>query len=104
MRSQPLAAAVIALALAAASARAELLKPFVLARTTTGDMAKTVASVQSALEAKAFEIVGSYAPYAGATVIRATNAELKAAARVGRTAALRWRSASRYRRSMASCR
>ena len=80
MRIQLLAVALVSLALAATSARAELLKPFVLARTATGDMAKTVASVQSALAAKGFEIVGSYAPYAGATVICATNAELKAAA------------------------
>lgn len=61
-------------------AHAEALKPFVLGDTPPGDMSKVVAAVKSSLQAKGFEVVGSYTPYPEATVICATNVELKAAA------------------------
>lgn len=62
------------------SVRAEVLKPYVLADVTTGDLRQTVEKVKSALGANGFELVGTYQPYANAMVICATNAELKAAA------------------------
>ncbi len=62
------------------AAQAEALKPFVLGDAPTGDMAQTVNKVKAALSAKGFDVVGSYMPYPNATVICATNAELKAAA------------------------
>lgn len=81
MRSQLLGMGLAAtMVFAVAPVRAELLKPFVLAREASGDMAQTAAGVQAALKARGFEVVGSYSPYADATVICATNAELKAAA------------------------
>lgn len=61
-------------------AHAEPLKPFILGDTPSGDLARVAVVVKSALQAKGFEVVGSYSPYANATVICATNAELKDAA------------------------
>jgi hypothetical protein len=66
--------------LAMASAHAEPLKPFVLANEFSGDEAAVVSVVKVQLADKGFEVVGSYSPYPGATVIAVTNAELKAAA------------------------
>lgn len=62
------------------SAHADPLKPFVFGDTPSGDMAQVVNAVKTALTSKGFEVVGSYVPYPNATVICATNAELKAAA------------------------
>lgn len=66
--------------LAMAAAYAEPLKPFVLASEVPGDMAAIVSVVKVQLADKGFELVGSYSPYPGATVIAVTNAELKTAA------------------------
>ncbi len=56
------------------------LKPFVLVATPAGDLEQVVAAVKTALAAQGFEEAGSYAPYAGATIIVVTSPELKAAA------------------------
>lgn len=74
-----LRAAVLCLSLISV-ANAEPLKPFILGRASAGDMAQAVANVQTALQSKGFQVVGRYTPYPQATVICATNAELKAAA------------------------
>lgn len=66
--------------LLAAVAHAEPLRPFVLGNDVSGDMAAVVSVVKVQLADKGFEVVGSYSPYPGATVIAITNAELKAAA------------------------
>lgn len=65
---------------ASAAAQAEVLKPYVLGHPQAGDFSTVVAQVQNALKANGFELVGNYTPYAGATVICATNPELKSAA------------------------
>lgn len=57
-----------------------LLKPFVLGNPPTGNLDQSVAAVKAALKTQGFEEVGSYSPYAGATVIVVTSPELKAAA------------------------
>ena len=82
MSTMRFAMAVVAVLTCAAmgAAHAEPLKPFVLGDTPPGDMARVAVAVKSSLQAKGFEIVGSYSPYANATVICATNAELKDAA------------------------
>lgn len=59
---------------------ADVLKPFVLGNAPLGDMAKAVAQTRLALTSNGFEVVGSYSPFAGATVICATHPELKAQA------------------------
>ncbi|MCK4743696.1 MAG: hypothetical protein KAT25_07750 [Sulfuriflexus sp.] len=46
----------------------------------TGTMAAQVKSTSAALQAAGFEVVGTYQPYAAATVISVTNAALKTAA------------------------
>lgn len=61
-------------------AHAEALKPFVLAEATSGNADAIVAKTKTKLQANGFQIVGSYKPYAEATVICATNAELREAA------------------------
>ncbi|MCF6289842.1 MAG: hypothetical protein L3J03_02405 [Desulfobacterales bacterium] len=61
-------------------ARAELLKPFVLGRTLTGDSAAVTDQVKTALQGQGFTVVGSYVPFAGATVICASHPALIAAA------------------------
>ena len=61
-------------------AQAEALKPFVLAETATGDMSAIVAKAKAKLQANGFQIVGAYQPYPEATVICATNPELREAA------------------------
>lgn len=61
-------------------AHAEVLKPFVLAETATGDLRQTSDKVKAALAANGFQVVGTYEPYANAIVVCATNNELKAAA------------------------
>ena len=62
------------------SAQAEALKPFVLAETVSGDASAIVAKTKAKLQANGFQIVGTYQPYSDATVICATNAELREAA------------------------
>ena len=75
-----MAAVAVSISATIGIAHAEPLKPFVLGDTPPGDMARVVVVVKSSLQAKGFEVVGSYSPYANATVICATNAELKEAA------------------------
>jgi hypothetical protein len=58
----------------------ERLKPFVLAERSPGEIEAVVGSVKPKLAAAGFEVVGSYAPYAGAQVLVVTSPELKAAA------------------------
>lgn len=58
-------------------AHAEALKPFVLAESVTGDASAIVAKTKAKLQANGFQIVGAYQPYPQATVICATNAELR---------------------------
>ena len=61
-------------------AQAAKLKPFILGDTPPGGAVEVVAKTEAALQAQGFRIVGSYTPYAGATVICATNDALIAAA------------------------
>ncbi|WJW74397.1 hypothetical protein QVG61_07680 [Thiohalobacter sp. IOR34] len=67
-------------ATAGASFAADILKPFNLAYTTTGDMAAVADEVKQKVLAAGFEIAGSYTPYDGAMVLAITNDELKKAA------------------------
>lgn len=62
------------------NAQAEVLKPYVLADVTTGDLRQTAEKVKTALAANGLDVVGTYQPYANAIVLCATNDELKAAA------------------------
>jgi hypothetical protein len=72
--------AALLLAGTVAQAADGVLKPFVMGNTPAGDTAKVVEATKAALTANGFEVVGGYSPYAGATVIVATHADLKAAA------------------------
>ncbi len=56
----------------------EILMPFVLAGTSSGDVPTVAKEVKSKLTAGGFQIVGEYAPYDGADVIIVTNDALKA--------------------------
>ncbi len=58
----------------------EILKPFVLAYKTTGDIQAIADQVKGKIKAAGFDVVGSYSPYDGAIVIAITNDELKKAA------------------------
>ena len=58
----------------------EKLKPYILGSPQSGDMAQVVNLTKTALAANGFEVVGSYSPFPEATVIVATNNDLKAAA------------------------
>lgn len=62
------------------NAHAEVLKPYVLADITTGDLRQTVEKVKIALAANGLDVIGTYQPYANAIVLCATNDEIKAAA------------------------
>lgn len=61
----------------AAAAAEPTMKPFVLAWSDAADPAATVATVTNKLKAAGFEIAGSYTPYAGATIIAVTDAQLR---------------------------
>ena len=62
----------------AGSALAEdILMPFVLAYTSSGDVASVSSEVKSKLTKAGFEVVGEYSPYAGADIIVVTNDALK---------------------------
>ncbi|MDA8095521.1 MAG: hypothetical protein M0T84_16755 [Betaproteobacteria bacterium] len=69
---------VLALGLAAAASvqASDLLKPFILASNAPGNMAAQVAQTKAALQKAGFTLAGSYSPYAGATVVCVTNAEM----------------------------
>ncbi len=55
------------------AALAEVIKPFVLAGTSGGDVASVSAEVKSKLTAGGFEVVGEYSPYADTNIIIVTN-------------------------------
>ena len=59
---------------------ADILMPFVLAGTSSGDVATVSGEVKSKLTAAGFEVVGEYSPYAGANIIIVTSDLLKAEA------------------------
>lgn len=80
MRSRSLLALLLALAVAPATADDGTLKPFVLASRGPGEQAATVADVKGKLTAAGFQLVGSYDPYPGATVLVITNDQVLAAA------------------------
>jgi len=56
------------------------LKPYVMTSNAKGNMVEQVKSTQAALQGAGFDVVGTYQPYADATVISVTNAALKTAA------------------------
>ncbi|HHJ13896.1 MAG TPA: hypothetical protein ENJ79_05895 [Gammaproteobacteria bacterium] len=69
------------LALAAGNAMAdEVLKPFVLAYKTSGDINAVAEEVKGKIQSAGFEIAGSYSPYDGAIIIAITNDDLKKSA------------------------
>ena len=59
---------------------ADLLKPFTLASTGSGDVATIAAEVKDKLSGAGFEVVGEYTPYTDATIIIVTSGSLKDAA------------------------
>jgi hypothetical protein len=73
---------VVGLLLASASLlqAAELLKPFVLASTGSGEVATVVADVKAKLATAGFELVGEYSPYKNASILIVTSDALKHAA------------------------
>ncbi len=56
---------------------ADFIKPFVLASTLQAELSDVVEKTRADLTSAGFEIVGTYQPYEGATVIAVTSAELK---------------------------
>ena len=74
-----IATVVMGAAALAVQAEGEM-KPFILASTTTGDIADQIDDVKSALGGKGFEVVGEYSPYPTAHIIVVTNETLKKAA------------------------
>lgn len=58
----------------------DILMPFVLAGTSSGDVASVSSEVKSKLTGAGFEVVGEYSPYADANVIVVTSDALKAQA------------------------
>jgi hypothetical protein len=59
---------------------ADLVKPFILANSASGDVASVAAATKAKLTDAGFEVVGSYSPYAGVESIVFTNSDLKSAA------------------------
>ena len=55
----------------------EFLMPFVLAGTSSGDVATVSSEVKSKLTGAGFEVVGEYSPYGGANIIIVTSDALK---------------------------
>ena len=76
LRKTLLAGFVFALSAATAFA-GEILMPFVLAGTSSGDVKSVAAEVKSKLTAGGFEVVGEYSPYKDADIIIVTNDTLK---------------------------
>jgi hypothetical protein len=56
----------------------EVLMPFVLASTSSGEVASVTSEVKPKLTASGFEIVGEYSPYDGAHVVVVTSDSMKA--------------------------
>jgi hypothetical protein len=71
-----------ALALLAA-ASAPTLKPYVLGNAPPGDAAAALQSVEDGLTKAGFQVLGTYSPYDGATVVAFTSPDLEAAAAKG---------------------
>ena len=83
VKSTWLACVVMAMmALASLAVQAEIeMKPFILASTSSGNIADKLDGVKSVLGGKGFEVVGEYSPYPTAHIIVVTNdALIKAAA------------------------
>jgi len=59
---------------------ADLVKPFILADSASGDVASAAAATKEKLTGAGFEVVGSYSPYSGVENIVFTSDELKSAA------------------------
>lgn len=70
----------ILFAVAGTSVAEDAMKPFTLAYTAKGDMAQVTEEVKQKVTGAGFEVVGSYTPYAGATILAITNDALKKAA------------------------
>ena len=79
-RNGLLAAALLTGASTSATFAADLVKPFILANSATGDVASVSAAIKGKLTGAGFEIVGSHSPYAGVNNIIFTNNELKTTA------------------------
>ncbi len=69
---------------AAPALAGDQLKPYVLGFKGPGTVEAKTADVKTSLEQKGFQVVGEYAPYAGAQVLVVTNDSLKAAAEKSR--------------------
>ncbi len=65
---------------ATAQAASDRLKPFLLSEVTSGDVAQVLSSVEQKLSEAGFDIVGSYSPYEGATILGVTSDALRSAA------------------------
>lgn len=70
----------ILFAVAGTSVAEDAMKPFTLAYTAKGDMAQVTEEVKQKIAGAGFEVVGSYTPYDGATILAITNDGLKKAA------------------------
>ena len=75
-----LLAAIVLTGLTSTAFAADLVKPFILASTASGDVASVAAATKEKLAGAGFEVVGSYSPYAGVNNIVFTSAALKSAA------------------------
>lgn len=75
-----LSVVLLAVATSSTALAADLVKPFILANTASGDVSSIAAETTTKLKAAGFEVVGTYSPYAGVTIVAITNAELKSAA------------------------
>ncbi len=63
-----------------AAASGPVMKPFILASRGPGDPAQIATEARAKLTAAGFEVVGSYSPYPGATIMAVTSPALRAAA------------------------
>ena len=80
MKIRHLVAMFVALVAGVAGAADAGMKPFVLAQRASGEPAAVVADVKAKLGQAGFQVVGSYSPYDGATVVVVTSDELLGAA------------------------
>lgn len=80
MKIRHLVAMFVALVAGVAGAADGGMKPFVLAQRASGEPAAVVADVKAKLGQAGFQVVGSYSPYDGATVVVVTSDALQGAA------------------------
>ncbi len=73
-------AAMLFMIMAVSVQAADMLKPYVLASSGAGDVAKVTDEVKAKLTGAGFEIVGSYSPFDGSNILVVTNDDLKKAA------------------------